>query len=105
MLAATNAWDAVSQFWIAVPAGLTTWFAYLSARRSGETKTQVETNHGKRPGEYIELIADLVDIAKGGATKEDVQALHGALTEHTKADAENFEALRSSIEELKTSGD
>lgn len=101
MFAEANAYDAISQFWIAVPATLTTIFAFLAARRSGQTKAQVETNHGKRPGEYLELIADLVDSMKNAATSEDVKALHAVLADHTRADAENFEALQSAIEELK----
>lgn len=73
----------------------------------------IQTNHGKRPGEYLEMVADIkedvaairmnqadmkVDLAD---VKDDVSDLKGAFTEHQAQDADNFGELKGDIAALR----
>jgi hypothetical protein len=36
------------------------FFAWRAAKHSKETKDDLRTNHGKRPGEYLEMIGEVL---------------------------------------------
>jgi hypothetical protein len=59
--------------------------AFLAWRSSQNIRKDVATNHGMRPGEYLELIAG------------DINALKDQLTAHTLEDHKNFTELRKAI--------
>lgn len=87
--------------------------AYLSYRAAREARlgraelksdvadvaAMVTTNHGKRPGEYLEQIADLRTEVGLLAHQVDrsMSLVFDKLVEHTAQDAENFAALREAI--------
>ena len=54
-------------------------------------KASVKTNHGKRPGEYLEMIAELLEGQ--GEIKAQLDA-------HTTQDAERFDELTERLDEL-----
>lgn len=108
----SNPWDVAQQFMLTIGVVMSALFAYLSARRSREGTDSIReqndalhTNHGLRPGEYLEMIGDVVTLAKNAATKDELKSLEDRmgqlLDDHTAQDYENFQLLHSEIEELR----
>lgn len=67
---------------------------------------KVQTNHGKEPREYLEMIADVREvvehIAQGQrAVSLEQNALARLVAEHTLQDDRNFSALRDEIAALR----
>lgn len=59
---------------------------------SADLASDLKTNHGKRPGEYLEMVGEVrVDIAVINSKLDRVVEI---LAQHTTQDAENFYALR-----------
>ena len=69
-------------------------------------RAEVSTNHGMRAGEYLETIhAEVASVRNLAEAMERHQAqLAQALTDHTIADAENFERLRRLIADKESRG-
>lgn len=61
-------------------------------RKVSEVHDALKTNHGKRPGEYLEMVGDLAEQVTRLDRKVDTVA--GTLADHTVADAVNFEEQR-----------
>lgn len=66
---------------------------------------KVETNHGKRPGEYLEMIDDVRRQVDGLAVTvgEGVGELKAIMASHTAEDSERFDALNAQLSEIVTS--
>lgn len=77
----------------------------VTAKRQKATDASLATNHGKRPGEYLELIGDVVELARGLPTTEDMRRFNLALEEHTADDARSFAVLKASVDELAAMDD
>lgn len=56
---------------------LGSWFSYRASKQAKNTHLEIKTNHGKRAGDYLEMISD---------TKT-------ALVAHTLNDAEQFDKI------------
>lgn len=57
----------------------------------------LKTNHGKRPGEYLEMVADVqVDVQ---ALAHKVDKVIALIADHTVQDATNFSELRALVVE------
>lgn len=71
-------------------------FAILQVRRkASDAEAAIRTNHGLRPGEYLEMVADVkVMVADLSVSVSD---LKHALVEHTAADAEHFGELHADL--------
>lgn len=65
-------------------------FAATAAFFGWLTKRQMKTNHGKRPGEYLEMILDV---------RENQTELHQKFVEHMEQDNRNFQDLADLIRE------
>lgn len=62
----------------------------IANRRTKNLQSDLQTNHGKRPGEYLEMIHDV---------RESQLDLKKALIEHTEQDSQRFEELAALIRE------
>lgn len=69
---------------VALFGAITSYFAWRSERHAKRVDKKTDTNHGKTPGEYLEMILDV---------RESQLDLHQSLLEHTEQDARNFEQL------------
>lgn len=76
----------------------------ITARRQKSTEENLATNHGMRPGEYLELIGDVVELAKQAPTKEDLQGLRHTFEEHVEEDRIRFQMIFHELEELRRVG-
>lgn len=91
------------------------WLALKAKQAAENVDRKTETNHGKEPWEYLEMVQDVrndvLDLKNDVLhmresslrTARAQEDLHAALIEHTAQDSENFDTLRRLIEE-RTSG-
>jgi hypothetical protein len=112
---ASNVWEAVGQLFIAGGVMTTALFGYLAVRDTRRGNRAIETNHGKQPREYLELIGEVHDTLKTLQTQQmtaalqrksieaSVDTLVEVFKEHTQSDAENFAVVEAALEELKAS--
>lgn len=92
------------------------WLSLKAKQAAEKVDRKTETNHGKEPWEYLEMVQDVKDglidvradvlgmrenLHRTARTQED---LHVAFIEHTAQNAENLDYLIRLIEERKTSG-
>lgn len=71
------------------------WNARAVSRRTTSLETAVATNHGKRPGEYLEMVGEMkFDLALMNGKLDRMVEI---LADHTTQDAENFKVLRHMI--------
>lgn len=75
---------------IAVFGAISAFFAWRAQVAAKNVDKKTETNHGKTPGEYLEMILDV---------RESQLDLHQTLLDHTEQDAKNFEKLAALIQE------
>ena len=79
---------------VAVFGSITGFFAWRASVHSKGTRDDIQTNHGKRPGEYLEMSADIPEIAMRVSNIEAEQAkVAQELAAHTIQDATNFGLL------------
>jgi hypothetical protein len=99
-----NAWVPIVVASIGIIPGI---LAFWAAR---SVKTEVTTNHGKRLGEYVELIAERMDLLE---TKMDVQhgqifnrvdSLADDLKKHMDAEEERQRASEEAVRAVLTRG-
>lgn len=67
-----------------------------SARHVKGVRRDLETNHGKRPGEYLEMVAD-VKVGQDIVSAQ-LSNLTAHLVAHAELDAKNFKELRELLE-------
>lgn len=73
--------------------------AQSSSKAAVDTLTEkVQTNHGKEPREYLEMVMEVRDMVR--VNRDDQSALVRMIAEHTLQDERNFAALRSEIKAL-----
>lgn len=101
----------ISEVLIAFFGSVTSIFAFLAAQRAKKVDRKTETNHGREPWEYLEMVMEVRDEVldlKGAVIKvreaqyEATRAqedLHQALIAHTEQDSENFDSLADLIKE------
>lgn len=85
---------------VAVIAVSPAWYEARKSRKQSEaTAVAIATNHGKRPGEYLELIAAGVNDLREGQdeVRAEVADLRATLGAHTESDAVNFAFLFAAI--------
>lgn len=102
-------WDVVVALLIVAGIVIPSVLAWLNSRR---TKKDIQTNHGKKPYEYLEMVNDVhegliemrtaqLDMRQDQLDMKDMLADHAkALADHTDQDAERFDGLRELISEL-----
>lgn len=73
---------------IALAGAVTGFFSWRASVHSKSTRDDLQTNHGKRPGEYLEMI----------------QEVRKDLANHTLQDAENFDRLSEHITRIWNKG-
>lgn len=101
----------VSEVLIAFFGSVTSIFAFLAAQRAKNVDRKTETNHGREPWQYLEMVMEVRDEvldlksavfnireAQHEATKAQAD-LHEALVTHTEQDSENFDSLADLIKE------
>jgi len=69
--------------------------AMRAASHAKQGRKDTATNHGKRPGEYLEMVAEIRDGQDAMTTE--MSALARLIAEHTIQDAQNFAELRMLI--------
>lgn len=85
-------------------ATLPAYFSYRANRHARNVDKKTDTNHGKEPWEYLEMIQDVKDLALATKatvleTKHTVLKLEDSFRDHSQLDTENFEELRGLIKE------
>lgn len=82
----------------AIAAGPLYWTTWRASKRSRSTEAKVDnlhadmaTNHGRRPGEYLEMLPMVIDSQL---------RFDRRLTEHTEQDAVNFARISDRLNDL-----
>ena len=70
-----------------------------SRKAVGDLTDKVQTNHGKEPFEYLEMVAEVREAVN--QSRDDVKQLVMLLARHTEQDAENFQAIDRKLEALR----
>lgn len=100
---------------LVVPAALNGWVQMSKLNRKvDDLHSAMNTNHGKRPGEYLEMVAEIATrqahMVEGVAHMSERQVamaknighITDALNEHTVQDERRFAEIQQSIHELET---
>jgi hypothetical protein len=77
------------------------YFQHRTTRRVEQMHDALKTNHGKRPGEYLELVGELDE--KVDRLERAVGVVAATVADHTVADESNFAQLRTNQEHMAVS--
>jgi hypothetical protein len=78
----------VTPLLIAIFGTVASFFAWRASVHSKGTNINIQTNHGKRPGEYLEMVAENL---------ERINDIGEQLAAHTEQDGENFREIARMI--------
>lgn len=98
---------------LAIAGAITAYFSYKASRHAKSVDKKTDTNHGREPWEYLEMVMevrdelmhvreDMLAVKKGQfewqrEVRRGQEDLQEALIIHTATDSENFEALADLI--------
>lgn len=87
---------------VAIAGAVTSYFAWRASVNSKKVDRKTETNHGRTPGEYLEMVLEVkdgvLDLKQSFVdVKGQVVNLHEQLSAHTEQDARNFEDLATLV--------
>jgi hypothetical protein len=88
--------DHIAQAVEAVAIAIAGFFSWRSAKRAKSVDVKTETNHGKSPGEYLEMVLDVKEAVL--EVRDGQLELREKFDAHTEQDRVNFERIQALVE-------